>query len=95
MSDLDARSFATLRRASTHAPDWIHEPPEWTYAAECQWTDPEIFFPEKGGTTHAAKKVCGGCTVRAECLAFALERNERHGIYGGLSTVERRKLVSA
>jgi WhiB family transcriptional regulator, redox-sensing transcriptional regulator len=58
----------------------------------CRQTDPEAFFPEKGGSTREAKKVCAGCTVRAECLSYALENDERFGIWGGLSERERRKL---
>jgi len=58
----------------------------------CTQTDPELFFPEKGGSTREAKKVCANCTVRAECLSYALENDERFGIWGGLSERERRKL---
>ena len=53
---------------------------------------PEAFFPEKGGSTREAKKVCGSCDVRSECLDYALENDERFGIWGGLSERERRKL---
>src|SRR5690606_12119263 len=60
--------------------------------ALCAQTDPEAFFPEKGGSTREAKKVCVSCEVRAECLEYALENDERFGIWGGLSEHERRKL---
>jgi WhiB family redox-sensing transcriptional regulator len=55
-------------------------------------TDPEAFFPEKGGSTREAKKVCLTCDVRAECLDYALQHDERFGIWGGLSERERRRL---
>ncbi len=64
----------------------------WQERALCAQTDPEAFFPEKGGSTREAKKVCTGCEVRAECLEYALENDERFGIWGGLSERERRKL---
>jgi WhiB family redox-sensing transcriptional regulator len=64
----------------------------WQERALCAQTDPEAFFPEKGGSTREAKKVCTGCDVRAECLEYALEHDERFGIWGGLSERERRKL---
>jgi WhiB family redox-sensing transcriptional regulator len=64
----------------------------WQDRALCAQTDPEAFFPEKGGSTREAKKVCGGCEVRAECLDYALNNDERFGIWGGLSERERRKL---
>lgn len=65
----------------------------WQASARCAETDPEIFFPEKGGTTREAKKVCASCTVRTECLEYALEHDDRFGVWGGLSERERRKLT--
>jgi WhiB family transcriptional regulator, redox-sensing transcriptional regulator len=64
----------------------------WQERALCAQTDPEAFFPEKGGSTREAKKVCVGCEVRGECLEYALANDERFGIWGGLSERERRKL---
>jgi WhiB family transcriptional regulator, redox-sensing transcriptional regulator len=64
----------------------------WRLSALCAETDPEAFFPEKGGSTREAKRVCVGCDVRAECLEFALTNDERFGIWGGLSERERRRL---
>lgn len=68
------------------------EDAEWHDRALCAQTDPEAFFPEKGGSTREAKKICTGCDVRAECLTYALSNDERFGIWGGLSERERRKL---
>jgi WhiB family redox-sensing transcriptional regulator len=62
----------------------------WQVDALCSQTDPEAFFPEKGGSTRDAKRICAQCTVRTECLDFALENDERFGIWGGLSERERR-----
>ncbi|RBY77816.1 WhiB family transcriptional regulator [Geodermatophilus sp. TF02-6] len=64
----------------------------WQERALCAETDPEAFFPEKGGSTREAKKICTGCEVRAECLEYALANDERFGIWGGLSERERRRL---
>jgi WhiB family redox-sensing transcriptional regulator len=64
----------------------------WQERALCAQTDPEAFFPEKGGSTREAKKVCLSCEVRGECLEYALANDERFGIWGGLSERERRKL---
>ena len=66
--------------------------PDWRDLALCAETDPEIFFPEKGGSTKEAKLVCRRCPVRAECLEYALQIGDRFGIYGGLSPQERRRL---
>ena len=64
----------------------------WQERALCAETDPEAFFPEKGGSTREAKKICTGCEVKAQCLEYALANDERFGIWGGLSERERRKL---
>ncbi|QIK62987.1 WhiB family transcriptional regulator [Leucobacter viscericola] len=64
----------------------------WQTDALCAQTDPEAFFPEKGGSTRDAKRICEGCEVRSECLEYALENDERFGIWGGLSERERRRL---
>lgn len=70
----------------------LAEEQEWQERALCAQTDPEAFFPEKGGSTREAKRICQGCEVRAECLEYALAHDERFGIWGGLSERERRKL---
>ena len=49
----------------------------WQERALCAQTDPESFFPEKGGSTREAKKVCLACEVRSECLEYALANDER------------------
>lgn len=67
--------------------------PEFTGPALCAEVDTELFFPEKGGSTRDAKLVCQLCDVRQQCLDFALDTDERHGIYGGLSARERRSLA--
>lgn len=65
---------------------------QWQERALCAQTDPEAFFPEKGGSTREAKRICSGCEVKGECLDYALANDERFGIWGGLSERERRRL---
>lgn len=65
---------------------------QWQERALCAQTDPEAFFPEKGGSTREAKRICLGCEVKDECLEYALSNDERFGIWGGLSERERRRL---
>lgn len=72
--------------------DLLGNVPEWQARALCAQTDPEAFFPEKGGSTRDAKRICGRCDVKSECLQFALMNDERFGIWGGLSERERRKI---
>ncbi|GGU12987.1 WhiB family transcriptional regulator [Streptomyces violascens] len=59
----------------------------------CAQTDPEIFFPERGASNVPAKTLCFACAARVECLGYALDNDERFGIWGGLSERERRRLL--
>jgi hypothetical protein len=52
------------------------------------------FFPERGVSSRATKAVCGRCLVRDECLDYALRAGVKHGIWGGLSERERRRVRS-
>jgi WhiB family redox-sensing transcriptional regulator len=65
---------------------------EWQRKSLCAQTDPEAFFPEKGGSTRDAKRICQRCPVIGDCLNAALANDERFGIWGGLSERERRRL---
>ena len=85
-------SAAWYEEPTWATPDAPAEEEAWRLNALCAETDPEAFFPEKGGSTREAKRVCVGCDVRAECLEFALRNDERFGIWGGLSERERRRL---
>lgn len=63
--------------------------PPWTEHAICAQTDPEAYFPEPGGSTRGARKTCSECPVTNECLTYALDNDERFGIWGGLTERER------
>ena len=70
----------------------------WRALAACQTTDPDLFFPVSvSGRSLAqvteAKAVCAACPVRPECLAFAIETGQVHGIWGGLTEEERRQAL--
>ncbi len=73
-------------------PETEENPLAWQADSLCAQTDPEAFFPEKGGSTRDAKRICTSCEVKAQCLEYALANDERFGIWGGLSERERRKL---
>jgi len=77
--------------AADHIEDWL-TPPEWHNQAACTFIGGDEWFPEKGGTTREAKKVCATCPVQNECLQYALDHDERYGVWGGLSERDRRKL---
>jgi WhiB family transcriptional regulator, redox-sensing transcriptional regulator len=64
----------------------------WRDEALCRQVDPELFFPEKGGAVREAKRVCAGCPVREQCLAWAITHDQRYGVWGGLIVAERMQL---
>ncbi|MEU3452121.1 WhiB family transcriptional regulator [Micromonospora sp. NPDC006766] len=70
---------------------------DWRHDAVCRDEDPELFFPIGAGDSgpylrgvEAAKAVCRGCPVTGQCLAWALESGQEHGVWGGMSEEERR-----
>jgi WhiB family redox-sensing transcriptional regulator len=64
----------------------------WRDFAACRGLDPNVFHPERGAETTSPKSVCVECSVKTECLSFALTNYEKHGIWGGLSERERRAI---
>ena len=87
---------APTTRATRREPVAGHVRPEdWRHRAACRSVDPEVFFPVPvEGLAYrtrvaVAKAVCGGCAVRAECLAWALA-HQPDGIAGGMTEHERR-----
>ena len=65
------------------------EPRNWMDLGACQEVDGDVFYPEKGDSNRAAKKVCSGCFVRSQCLEYALATNQQWGIWGGVSARQR------
>ncbi len=92
ISDAPRRAHLSLVPDAFGMPPLTPDDPEWQERALCAQTDPEAFFPEKGGSTREAKRICLGCEVRDACLEYALAHDERFGIWGGLSERERRRL---
>ncbi len=73
----------------------------WKSLGACNGTDdPDAWFPEPGTgradrdeRTLGALRTCGGCFVRSQCLSYALANNERYGIWGGMTELQRAALV--
>ena len=70
------------------------DPLAWQDGALCAQADAEAWFPEKGGSVKAPKKICGACPVRADCLEYALENRFTYGIWGGLTERQRRAILA-
>lgn len=54
----------------------------------CHREDPELFFAESPSDVEQAKALCGGCPIRSQCLAEAIERREPWGVWGGQLLVQ-------
>lgn len=65
---------------------------DWRLQALCAQADAAQFFPDKGQSPLAALKICADCPVRVECLNFAMENDERFGVWGGMTERGRRQL---
>lgn len=63
--------------------------------AKCRGIDPDLFFPQSGGGPQqkAAQAVCKECPVKMECLEYALDHGEEFGIWGGLTSKARKRLL--
>jgi len=88
-----AGQFANGQPATTGEADWRE-------LSACRQEDPELFFPVVPAgpglaQIEQAKAVCARCKVRAECLRFAMETVQDHGVWGGTSEEERRSLRRA
>lgn len=68
--------------------------PRWDEGALCAQTDPELFFPEVGQTdlVRDARNICQQCPLLAECREYAVRHGELHGIWGGTTERERRRI---
>jgi WhiB family redox-sensing transcriptional regulator len=73
--------------------------PSWRKSAACRSANPDLFFPVSSTgrsleQVARAKAVCAACIVRRQCLQYALAANETHGVWGGMTEEERRRLGS-
>jgi WhiB family transcriptional regulator, redox-sensing transcriptional regulator len=67
----------------------------WYQLARCRGVDPEVFYPssEDDADAEEAKRICAICPVREPCLEYALATREKHGVWGGLTERERRRVL--
>lgn len=70
-------------------------PGEWINYAACRNEDPEIFFSELDGQFTDAVRVCDTCPVTSQCLNYAIDNGEKHGVFGGLTPAQRLQLTCA
>ena len=66
---------------------------DWMAKGKCRELDPTLFFPSDGIGVQVAQRICAECPVKAECLEYALDNRVDHGVWGGASERERRRLL--
>ncbi|NBE56479.1 WhiB family transcriptional regulator [Streptomyces boluensis] len=83
-----------IGKSTTQAPNAgaSERQPSWQELALCAQTGAGFFFPEPGSSVREAKQICLACEGRTACLEYALENDERFGVWGGLSEKERDRL---
>lgn len=65
----------------------------WMSHGNCRTVPPSKFFPSDGVGVEIARKVCAGCPVTEPCLEYALANRIDHGVWGGCSERERRRIL--
>jgi WhiB family redox-sensing transcriptional regulator len=78
---------------SDPAPTAPRDDATWMLRGKCRGMNPSVFFPTDGAGFEAARRICLECTVRAECLEYALVNRIDQGAWGGTSERERRRIL--
>ena len=65
----------------------------WMARGNCATQHPDTFFPSDGVGVENAKRVCEGCPVQKRCLEYALRNRVDHGVWGGCSERQRRRIL--
>jgi WhiB family redox-sensing transcriptional regulator len=68
---------------------WVKD---WAQHGACRKAEPDALFV-RGAAQQAAKQVCMGCPVIAECLAYSLDNQTEFGVWGGMTERQRRALL--
>jgi WhiB family redox-sensing transcriptional regulator len=66
---------------------------DWMENGLCRQVAPSTFFPNDGVGVDVARRICGTCPVQAPCLEYALVERIDHGVWGGASERERRRIL--
>ena len=66
---------------------------EWMASGLCRVEPPPRFFPSDGVGVEVAKRICADCPVKTPCLEYALENRIDHGVWGGTSERQRRRIL--
>jgi WhiB family redox-sensing transcriptional regulator len=65
----------------------------WMANGNCAQEPPSTFFPSDGVGVEVARRICATCAVKEPCLEYALRNRIDHGVWGGCSERERRRIL--
>jgi WhiB family redox-sensing transcriptional regulator len=82
-----------MRDIEMHQTEIIDTETLWMRDGNCRGYHPATFFPSDGVGVESARTICGTCPVREACLEYALENRIDHGVWGGCSERERRRIA--
>ena len=68
---------------------------DWMHHGNCRDESPARFFPSDGVGVERARRICASCPVRSNCLEYALVNRIDHGVWGGTSERERRRILKS
>lgn len=86
-------STTTVDIEPNHVPHDPDSATAWMADGNCRLHPPATFFPSDGVGVDRARKICASCPVVNTCLEFALEERIDHGVWGGCSERERRRIL--
>lgn len=66
---------------------------DWMAEGKCREVPPATFFPSDGVGVEVARRICATCPMQAPCLEYALRNKIDHGVWGGASERERRRIA--
>jgi len=91
---------ALTRISSTQLASACTPRPFWRESALCSGMSVDLFFggsdglPQSMRQIEMSKAVCRQCPVQQDCLIFALQRHEQHGVWGGMARHERDRALT-
>jgi len=74
-------------------PETVDPTTAWMQDGNCRAYPPAVFFPSDGAGVDIARRICETCPVQAPCLEYALDQRVEHGVWGGCSERERRRIA--
>ena len=87
---MNLAKFVTFARGTRHN-EGVDT--SWMSRGKCRELDPDIFFPSDGVGVEVARRICADCPVKEPCLEYAMANHIDHGVWGGTSERERRRIA--